>query len=287
MNMHHFGQDEVPPDIENSNPRFYVCRLKETVDKIKFPLPPHRKPMYDFLYITKGSTIRGKALNKYEVGPNEFFFLPAYQITEHTYVSPDLDGYYCHFSLDIFAEWIKQEQLLRKFYFLKFVGIPIVPISEKGRPRILDLLKCMEVLSNEDSNEKFDLGAAYLLALFTEVLHNEKGKEPKPNDTSQRILESYKNALSKHIYDHHLVSQYAEMLHITPNHLNKCVKKGMGISAQELLNRMILLEAKVLLKQTDKPISDIAYQLGKKNHSDFSRFFKSKTGITPKEYREN
>jgi AraC-like DNA-binding protein len=285
MNTHHFGQEEIPPAIEESSPRFYICRLRDTVNKIKFPLPPHRKPMYDFLYVTQGSTKRGKALTKYEVKPHEFFFLPAYQITEHNYVSEDLDGFYCHFSLDIFAEWINPEQLLRKFPFLQFNGLPVVPVNENGRPRISNLLECLETIQKE--NSRFDLAAAYLLSLFTEVQHNETGPELSTKDTSLRITELYKDALSRNIYENHLVSDYADMLHITPNHLNKCVKKAMGISAQELLNRMLLLEAKVLLSQTDKPISDIAYQLSKKNPSDFSRFFKSKMGTTPKEYRNS
>ena len=73
---------------------------------------------------------------------------------------------------------------------------------------------------------------------------------------------------------------------IVANHLNKCVKTTTGQSAQDLLNEMIVLEAKVLLKQTDMQISEIAYKLSQQNHSDFSRFFKAKTGMSPKEYKQ-
>jgi AraC family transcriptional regulator, transcriptional activator of pobA len=83
------------------------------------------------------------------------------------------------------------------------------------------------------------------------------------------------------------VTEYADMLAVSPNHLNKCVKTATGKSAQDLLNEMIVLEAMVLIKQTDMQISEIAYKLSQQNHSDFSRFFKSKTGMTPKEYKQN
>jgi AraC-like DNA-binding protein len=49
---------------------------------------------------------------------------------------------------------------------------------------------------------------------------------------------------------------------------------------------MILLEAKVLLAQTDLSVSEIAYQIGKQDPSNFGRFFRTKMGITPKEYRQ-
>ena len=76
------------------------------------------------------------------------------------------------------------------------------------------------------------------------------------------------------------------MFAVTPNHLNKCVKTVTGQSAHDLLSEMILLEAKVMLKQTNLSISEIAFQVGRNEISDFVRFFKSKTGISPGEYRK-
>jgi len=49
---------------------------------------------------------------------------------------------------------------------------------------------------------------------------------------------------------------------------------------------MRVLEAKVLLKQSNLSIADIAFKIGKLDPSDFSRFFKAETGKTPKEYRQ-
>jgi AraC-like DNA-binding protein len=75
------------------------------------------------------------------------------------------------------------------------------------------------------------------------------------------------------------------MLHVSPNHLNKCVKATTGKSAHDLLNEMLLLEAKVLLKQTNLNVTEIAYKIGKNEISDFARFFKAQTGMKPGEYR--
>jgi YesN/AraC family two-component response regulator len=77
------------------------------------------------------------------------------------------------------------------------------------------------------------------------------------------------------------------MLAITPDHLNKCVKATIGKTSQELLADMIILEAKVLLKQTSLSISEIAFKFSETNPSDFSRFFKNKIGLSPKEFRQS
>ncbi|WP_247235403.1 AraC family transcriptional regulator [Telluribacter sp. SYSU D00476] len=101
-----------------------------------------------------------------------------------------------------------------------------------------------------------------------------------------RITRKFKHLLSQHIYSHNKVATYASMLSITPDHLNKCVKASTGKTAQELLGDMVVLEAKVLLRQTSLSINEIAFRFSETNSSDFSRFFKSRTGVTPKEYRQ-
>ncbi|WP_409024985.1 helix-turn-helix domain-containing protein [Jiulongibacter sediminis] len=67
--------------------------------------------------------------------------------------------------------------------------------------------------------------------------------------------------------------------------MNKCVKKITHKTAQELLNEMIIMEAKSLLKYTDLQVAEVAVRLCNQNPSNFSRFFKSQTGYSPKAYQ--
>ena len=100
-------------------------------------------------------------------------------------------------------------------------------------------------------------------------------------------MDIFINALSQHIYTYHKLSEYAKLLSVSPNYLNKCVKTTTGKSAHDLFNDVVLLETKALLKQSPLSISEIAYKIGKNDPSDFSRFFKAQTGKTPKAYRES
>jgi len=111
-------------------------------------------------------------------------------------------------------------------------------------------------------------------------------QEKTTESSASRITQLYKNKLAHYIYEKHSIAEYASMLAVSPNHLNKCVKAVTGKSAQELLSEMILLEAKVLLKQTSLTVNEIAWKIGKDDPSDFIRFFKSKTNLTPTEYRK-
>lgn len=65
------------------------------------------------------------------------------------------------------------------------------------------------------------------------------------------------------------------------------IKATIGKISQELLADMIILEAKVLLKQTSLSISEIVFKFSETNPSDFSRFFKNKIELSPKEFRQS
>ena len=91
----------------------------------------------------------------------------------------------------------------------------------------------------------------------------------------------------KHIHENQKISFYADILAVSPEHLNRSIKSAFGKTAHNYLDEMLLLEAKVLLKQSTFNISEIAYQIGKETPGDFIRFFKSKTGTTPKQSRIN
>jgi AraC-like DNA-binding protein len=286
MSSHHFGMPYNNLFTSQSHHLFHINKIEDYRDKIHFPLPPHRKPIYDFLFLTKGTTRRSKALNPYEIRENTLFFLPAYQITNHEYMSDDAEGFFCHFSLEIFNSHLPQHNILRDFPFLQFIGNPIITIDEKTKPYILNLLNRLEAAYLHEPVLNFKIITHYLMAVFTEieVFYTPSVSATKKN-TALMITQNFKDALSRHIYEKQKIADYASFLGISPNHLNKCVKAAVGIPAQDLLNEMVLLEAKVLLKQTDLNINEIAYKLTQQNHSDFSRFFKAKTGKTPKEYR--
>lgn len=60
---------------------FHINRLEDYKDIMRFPLPPHRKVVFDFVFLTQGQSVRSKGLDSFEFSANTFFFLPTYQIT--------------------------------------------------------------------------------------------------------------------------------------------------------------------------------------------------------------
>jgi AraC family transcriptional activator of pobA len=78
---------------------------------------------------------------------------------------------------------------------------------------------------------------------------------------------------------------YADRLAIHVNHLNKVLKENTGKTTTHLISGRIAQEAKILLKQTDWNISEIAYSLGFEEVAHFSNFFKKQTTLSPVAFR--
>jgi AraC family transcriptional regulator, transcriptional activator of pobA len=265
---------------------FHINRLEDYKDMMRFPLPPHRKVVFDFVFLTQGTSVRSKGLDNFEFSANTFFFLPAYQITSHKSMSVDAKGFYCHFDLELLTKNLHSKEILQDFPFLQFIGNPLVKIDKDTTESILFILQRLEKEYNKPNEPDFGIVQVYLLALMSEIKKFvDAGRKIKINAASQ-ITEKYKSALEQYIYQKQKITDYAEILAVSPNHLNKCVKSTTGKSAHDLLDDMLLLEAKVLLKQSNLAIAEIAYRIGKSELSDFGRFFKQKTGFTPSAYRK-
>lgn len=92
------------------------------------------------------------------------------------------------------------------------------------------------------------------------------------NDKIQR----FQLLIEKHFKTHKMPSDYADMLNISTNYLNKICQNILGQTSGHLIKRHIILEAKRLLSYTTDSISEIAHELGFDHASYFVTIFKKR-----------
>jgi AraC family transcriptional regulator, transcriptional activator of pobA len=80
-------------------------------------------------------------------------------------------------------------------------------------------------------------------------------------------------------------TDYADQLAVHVNHLNRVLKDTTGHTTTELIGGRLTQEAKILLKQTNWTISEIADCLGFTDVAHFCTFFKRQTTLTPGDFR--
>ena len=127
---------------------------------------------------------------------------------------------------------------------------------------------------------------AGLLYNIEYIAKNKGQSESSPlthqNDIFQRFI-SLVNTYSK---TERNVSFYADKLCLTPRYLNTVIRQASQQTVMDWINQSIILEAKVLLKHSNRLVYQISDELNFPNPSFFSKFFKRMTGMTPQEYQK-
>ena len=88
-----------------------------------------------------------------------------------------------------------------------------------------------------------------------------------------------------HHREHLAVGDYARLLGLTPERLNRLTRGETGQSALDILHARLAREACRRLTYTTAPIAKLALELGFDDPAYFCRFFKRRTGQSPREFR--
>ncbi len=136
------------------------------------------------------------------------------------------------------------------------------------RNYVLELIHTGQKLKPMESASNTINAASRISSLFIELLERQFPIENVAQTIQLKTPTDFANALGIHI-----------------NHLNKVLKETTGRSTTEIVNGRIAEEAKILLKQTQWNVSEIAYVLGFDEVAHFSNFFKKHTTLSPLKYR--
>jgi len=111
--------------------------------------------------------------------------------------------------------------------------------------------------------------------------------------TNHQILNRLEDALAKYFNDDlnakgvPTVQFIADTLNISPNYLSDVLKVLTGESTQQHIHGKLIEKAKEKLSGTDLSISEIAYALGFEHPQSFTKLFKSKTNVSPLQFRNS
>jgi AraC-like DNA-binding protein len=131
-----------------------------------------------------------------------------------------------------------------------------------------------------------DLTLSYCSRFYERQFHT---RENTNKDVVARI-----DALLAEYYEKGQATEYgapsihflAEKVNLSSGYLSDLLKKESGRSGKEYINHFLVERAKTLLLGSDLTVNEIAYDLGYNYPHYFSRLFKSKTGMSPNEYRK-
>ena len=99
------------------------------------------------------------------------------------------------------------------------------------------------------------------------------------------LISEIVNFIDGHLQESLSIERLCAKFYISKNHLYEAFRINLGNTVTGYINEHRIFLAKDLLRQSDKPMSEIAEQIGINNYTYFFKLFKKLTGITPTEYR--
>jgi AraC family transcriptional regulator, transcriptional activator of pobA len=103
--------------------------------------------------------------------------------------------------------------------------------------------------------------------------------------SGQALFTRFVVLVEAHHREHWPVSRYADRLGLTPERLNRLTREETGKAALDLVHERLTREACRRLTYVAAPIARLAFELGFEDPAYFCRFFKRRTGHSPRDYR--
>ncbi len=261
------------------------CLKASETENFIVPQKPSVTMFYEIYFILKGygTFIIDEVKIPYQEGT--IIFSPPNRRNEWL-PENETDLYTILFEEEFIERFFNDSLFVYRFHYFHNYNTPF-HISSTQEEFSSYLKKVIEIKNeiNNLINDSDHLLRAILYYLLI-ILNRQYAQQHKvKGDLFQNIdVLKFIKLLDKNFKEKHLVSDYTKMLGISKTYLNKKLK-SFGKSASYLIKSRIAIEAKKELLYTNLSISEIAYNLNFSEPSNFNRFFKKMTSITPNQFR--
>jgi AraC family transcriptional activator of pobA len=284
----------IPEGINKEIGHFNVFKIDELAAILrKKPVMPYNRRAYYKISLISGRNKAEYADKVVDIEKNGLLFatpkIPYHWLPQ----DDDQFGYFCIFTHDFLTQ-NKSGVVLDDLPIFQPGGYPIFQLSDEEAGDINFIFRKMYKELSSDYAYKYDLLRNYVL----ELIHYGQKLQPAsalyPTHTASarvsslfiELLERQFPIESPHQKLHlRTAKDYADQLAVHVNHLNKVLKENTGKTTTSIISGRIIQEAKILLKQTDWNISEIAYCLGFEQVAHFSNFFRKQTSFAPVAFR--
>ncbi|GAF03484.1 AraC family transcriptional regulator [Saccharicrinis fermentans] len=277
------------PFKDGLNHEFEILDLSSILSvKNELMTVPHRAQFYHILWIEKGKGTHYVDFKPVDLEDNMIIFVPnncvnlfdkkgAYQgkviiFTDSFFSKNNHDMLFLHSSI-LFSDWYD-----------------IVTIKLNSNPSELHL--CIDFMEKEfkrsaDAAQYYILhNMLYVFLLQAEREMRKQGfKEQKPSFHLDCVV-LFKDLLEQNFKKDRSVKNYAAALNISDKQLHKATTTLLDKTPKQIIDERVILEAKRLLVHSHQSIKEITFALGYDEPTNFVKYFRKHTDLTPSEFRQ-
>lgn len=255
---------------------------------------------FDFYSIALKRNFDSKVKYKYGQQSYDFdegvlFFIAPTQVFS---VETDRDYKLSGWMLLIHPDFLWQSPLaktIKQYEYFSYSANEALHLSDKEEATIISIFQNIqqEYHSNIDKfSQPVIITQLELLLNYADRFYHRQFITRKI--TNHKILNRLEEILKEYFDQDSLIERglptvqnIAKELNVSPNYLSGLLKTLTGQSTQQHIHEKLIEKAKEKLSITNLSVSEIAYQLGFEHSQSFSKLFKTKTNISPLEYRNS
>jgi AraC-like DNA-binding protein len=248
------------------------------------PELPHQLKFYTLIFFTQGTGRHFIDFNWYPVQQNSLVYLTKEQVNAFEF-SENLKGFCVIFTESYFVDCFSN--LSKDFVFRLFNPQLFSPILQI--PKESDFNTYFNLLQKEYNNSKSFNKKTVIESLF--VILVSKAEHIKQNQTfhikdSSKIMvfQKFTSLIEQNLSKSRSAAFYATELTISYKHLNTICKELLNKTAKSVIDDFVILQAKRHLINSDIKSTELAYKLGFEDPTNFTKYFKKNTGLTPKSF---
>ncbi|MFM9989077.1 helix-turn-helix domain-containing protein [Flavobacterium sp.] len=248
----------------------------------------HRANFYHVIWFQKGNPTHMVDFNPITISPNTLLFINKDTVQRFDNKTKFdgkailfTDRFFCKTENDI--KYLKETILFNDLF-------TISQIQVQNQLKIFSELfqQITDELLNDKDNSQFDIlqNLLHNLLLYSERERRKQNFTEIKKGADLDYVLIFKDLLEANYKNQKQVNFYAKQIIITEKRLNQATSKVLGKTPKEIIDNRILLEAKRILAHTTESVKEIAFHLGFEEPTNFIKYFKKHTSVTPTEFRE-
>ncbi|WP_134088513.1 AraC family transcriptional regulator [Olivibacter sp. XZL3] len=263
------------------------------------PFNVDKVPSYDVLdfykitFITQNGGRLKYGQHYYDFEEGSMMFMAPNQLVGTSYQTNDASSYVLLIHPDFLLGYPLAKNI-KQYNFFSYAVNEALHLSDQEKEIILSVYHIIE----QELNSRVDEFSQDVIIAQIELLLNYANRFYKRqfitrkainNDLLQKIETILDDYLSNQqsLYKGLPTVQYlSEQLHISTGYLSDVLRSLIGQNAKQYIHQKLIDKAKEKLSTTGLTVSQIAYELGFEHSQSFSKLFKSKTAMSPREFRE-
>ena len=263
--------------------------LTDRISSASFPKEPTR-----LNYILMALCRRGKAqysidTRQQEVKPGDLLFISERHIIDNFTASSDFECLCILVSTPFYHGFVQNVRNVSSLLLFS-MNNPVVQLTPHEIQVYSNYYRTIREKMSEDTHHyRIEVVKALLLAMFYDmsgVIYRVEQSSSKGHTRADVIFAEFIQLLEQNFRVERRVSWYAKQMGITPKYLSEIIKQISKRTPNEWIDNYVVLEIRVMLKNSSKSIKQITEELNFPNQSFLGKYFKEHVGVSPSEYRK-